>query len=58
MDITEMKVMCPADDWTCPYYDKDTGRCKMPQMEECDPHDECDAFLFEDEDDEEECSLS
>lgn len=57
MDITEMKVMCPADDWTCPYYDKDTGRCKMPQMEECDPHDECDEFLFEDDDEEEDEDL-
>lgn len=52
-DITEMKIYCPVDDWTCPYYNRQTGMCKMPTMEECDPHDECDAFFYEDEEDEE-----
>lgn len=52
-DITEMKIYCPVDDWTCPYYNRQTGMCKMPTMEECDPHDECDAFFYEEEDYEE-----
>ena len=53
MDIIEMVVTCPTADAACPYYDRETGRCKMPQMEESDPREECDAFFWDDDDEDE-----
>lgn len=42
------KVYCPVDDYECPYCD-DAGYCQMEKMEGCDPREECDAFVYEDE---------
>lgn len=35
---------CPIDDWSCPYYHKDTGRCIMDVETDMPPYNECDAF--------------
>lgn len=50
-----MKIVCPVNDWSCPYYRIDDGICKMP-MEGLDPAEECDdcAFLLDLDDYEEE----
>ena len=34
-----MKIYCPAEDWTCPYFDKKTWVCTIDNpMEECDEY--------------------
>lgn len=38
-----MKILCPVDDFTCPYW-KD-GLCQMEAMEGCLPFRECDDFI-------------
>jgi len=45
---------CPADDWSCPYYHRDTGRCIMDVEEGVPPYDECDEFYGLEEEEEEE----
>ena len=44
---------CPTDDWTCPYYHRDTGRCIMEVEEGVSPYDECEAFYDLEEEEEE-----
>lgn len=50
--MEEIIIRCPIEDFSCPYYkdDPDGGFCKMWQMEQCNPIEECDAFLWDDED--------
>ncbi len=36
------KIICPADDWTCPYYKN--GYCGMEEEEGCLPFNECECF--------------
>ena len=45
-------IKCPADEINCPYYIMETGICKM--YPKYDPREECDAFyfLYEEEDEE------
>lgn len=35
---------CPIDDYTCPYYNEESGRCIMDAEEGMPPYEECDAF--------------
>lgn len=44
---------CPVDDWSCPYYHRDTGRCIMDVEEGVPPYNECDAFYGLEEEEEE-----
>ena len=45
-------IVCPVDDWSCPYY-KD-GACIMETEEGVPPYEECDAFYDYKESEEEE----
>ena len=38
-----MKIDCPVNDYSCPYYI--AGVCRMEVMEGVDPTEECDAFF-------------
>lgn len=46
----DMFPMCPMDDFSCPYYSEETGRCMMFEQENVLPFDECDAFCDIDDD--------
>lgn len=45
----DMFPYCPTNDFSCPYYSKDTNRCMMFEEENILPYNECDNF-FEEED--------
>ena len=46
-------IFYPVDDYSCSYCKKSVCVCKMQEMENADPHDECDAFFsYEDDCDE------
>lgn len=52
VDYDIMFPYCPSSDFTCPYYDKETGRCMMFQEENILPYEECDNFFeYEEYDD-------
>lgn len=44
---------CPVEDFLCPYFDTEKGMCAMQAVGDGDPHEECDAW-YENWDDEEE----
>ena len=41
-------MICPVDDFTCPYFDKEIWGCRMAIDGEGDPREECDAWYDED----------
>lgn len=41
----DMFPFCPTDDFICPYYNKESGRCMMFKEENVLPYEECDNFF-------------
>ncbi len=50
MDKT-LYVECPVEDFSCPYWSWKLQKCKMKAIGEGDPHEECDAFFGEEDED-------